>query len=82
MGVYRNARKDFVWQKDFPALSATSNGSKKKSANILILFCVLELGDGEIGNLMGMSRSAVQRHRAKTLNGLRKKLKAHLPEGG
>ena len=47
-----------------------------------ILFCVLELGDGEIGNLMGMSRSAVQRHRTKTLNELRKKLKAHLPEGG
>ncbi len=22
MGVYRDARKDFVWQKDFPALSA------------------------------------------------------------
>ena len=33
MGVYRDARKDFVWQKDFPALSATLNGSKKKSAN-------------------------------------------------
>ncbi len=30
---------------------------------------------------MGMSRSAVQRHRTKTLNKLRKKLKAHLPEG-
>lgn len=29
MGVYRDARKDFVWQKDFPALSATLNGSKK-----------------------------------------------------
>ena len=29
-----------------------------------------------------MSRSAVQRHRTKTLNELRKKLKAHLPEGG
>ena len=43
---------------------------------------ILELGDGEIGDLMGMSRSAVQRHRAKTLNELRKKLKAHLPEGG
>ncbi|RJW75025.1 sigma-70 family RNA polymerase sigma factor, partial [Faecalibacterium sp. AF10-46] len=36
----------------------------------------------EIGDLMGMSRSAVQRHRTKTLNELRKKLKAHLPEGG
>ena len=34
----------------------------KQEQSILILFCVLELGDGEIGDLMGMSRSAVQRH--------------------
>ena len=54
----------------------------KQEQSILILFCVLELGDGEIGDLMGMSRSAVQRHRTKTLNELRKELKAHLPEGG
>ena len=54
----------------------------KQEQSILILFCVLELGDGEIGDLMGMSRSAVQRHRTKTLNVLRKELKAHLPEGG
>ena len=54
----------------------------KQEQSILILFCVLELGDGEIGDLMGMSRSAVQRHRTKTLNELPKKLKAHLPEGG
>ena len=54
----------------------------KQEQSILILFCVLELGDGKIGDLMGMSRSTVQRHRAKTLNELRKKLKAHLPEGG
>ena len=55
---------------------------QEQSILILILFCVLELGDGEIGDLMGMSRSAVQRHRTKTLNELQKKLKAHLPEGG
>ena len=30
----------------------------KQEQSILILFCVLELGDGEIGDLMGMSRSA------------------------
>ena len=30
--------------------------------SILILHCVMELADGEIGALMGMSRSAVQRH--------------------
>ena len=63
---------------DFNAFAALP----KQEQSILILFCVLELGDGEIGDLMGMSRSAVQRHRAKTLNELRKKLKAHLPEGG
>jgi len=54
----------------------------KQEQSILILFCVLELSDNEIGDLMGMSRSSVQRHRTKTLNELRKKLKAHLSEGG
>ena len=48
----------------------------------LILHCVLELADGEIGALMGMSRSAVQRHRTKTLKELRTKLMALMPEGG
>ena len=38
--------------------------------------------DGEIGALMGMSRSAVQRHRTKTLKELRTKLMALMPEGG
>ena len=50
--------------------------------SILILHCVLELADGEIGGLMGMSRSAVQRHRTKTLSELRKQLKALMPKGG
>ena len=50
--------------------------------SILILHCVLELADGEIGSLVGMSRSAVQRHRAKTLSELRKQLKALMPKGG
>lgn len=50
--------------------------------SILILHCVLELADGEIGALMGMSRSAVQRHRTKTLKELRTKLMALMPEGG
>ncbi len=42
--------------------------------SILILHCVLELADGEIGAIMGMSRSAVQRHRTKTLETMRIKL--------
>ena len=50
--------------------------------SILILHCVLELTDGEIGSLVGMSRSAVQRHRTKTLSELRKQLKALMPKGG
>ena len=43
---------------------------------ILILYCVLELADVEIGGLVGMSRSAVQRHRTKTLNELRRNLRS------
>ena len=54
----------------------------EQEQSILILHCVLELADGEIGALMGMSRSAVQRHRAKTLKELRTKLMALMPEGG
>lgn len=43
---------------------------------ILILHCVLELPDRKVGNFVGLSRSAVQRHRTKTLNKLRKNLEA------
>ena len=46
----------------------------EQEQGILVLHCVLELSDGEIGNLVGMSRSAVQRHRTKALNELRKRL--------
>ena len=42
----------------------------------------MELNDVEIGRLMGMSKSAVQRHRTKTLKELRVKLMAIMPEGG
>lgn len=54
----------------------------QQAQSILILHCVLELAGGEIGVLMGMSRSAVQRHRTKTLKELRTKLMALMPEGG
>lgn len=50
--------------------------------SILILHCVLDMADGEIGGLVGMSRSAVQRHRTNTLSELRKQLKALMPKGG
>ena len=46
----------------------------EQEQGILILHCVLELADGEIGSLVGMSRSAVQRHRTKALNELQKRL--------
>ena len=48
----------------------------EQEQKILILHCVLELADGEIGGLVGMSRSAVQRHRTKTLRELRKSLES------
>ena len=54
----------------------------EQEQSILILHCVLDLADGEIGSLMGMSRSAIQRHRTKTLKDLRTKLMALMPEGG
>ena len=43
----------------------------EQEQSILILHCVLDMADGEIGSLMGMSRSAVQRHRTSTLKQLR-----------
>lgn len=51
MGVYRDARKDFVWQKDFPALSATSNGSKKKISEYQQQLKELEAAKTEQENL-------------------------------
>ena len=54
----------------------------RQEQSILILYCVLDMADGEIASLTGMSRSAVQRHRTKTLKELRVKLMALMPEGG
>ena len=53
----------------------------QQEQSILILLCVLDLADGGIGSLMGMSRSAVQRHRTSTLKQLRVKLMALMPGG-
>lgn len=50
--------------------------------SILILHCTLDLADGEIGNLVGMSRNAVQRHRTKALQELREALSVLMPKGG
>ena len=54
----------------------------KDAQSILILRCVLDLPDQEVGHLVGMSRSAVQRRRAKSLTELRIKLAALMPKGG
>ena len=53
-----------------------------QTQSILILRFVLDLGDAEIGSLVGMSRSAVQRRRRKALDELRNKLTALMPKGG
>ena len=46
-------------------------GLSVQDQSILILHFVLDLPDQEVGRLVGMSRSAVQRRRAKSLNELR-----------
>ena len=57
-------------------------GLSSQEQSILILHCVLELPDQEIGRLVGMSRSAVQRRWTKSLSELRFKLMALMPKGG
>lgn len=57
-------------------------GLSSQEQSILILHCVLELTDHEIGRLVGMSRSTVQRRRTKSLSELRIKLMALMPKGG
>ena len=41
-----------------------------------------DLTDKEIGSIMGLSRSAVQKRRTRTIEVLRTKLMALMPEGG
>lgn len=53
----------------------------EQEQHILILRYVLRLADGEIGSSVGMSRSAVQRHRTKTLKTLRTQLMSAMIEG-
>ena len=53
----------------------------EQEQSILILHCVPAMADGEIGGIVGMSRSAVQRHRTSTLKQLRVKLMALMPGG-
>ena len=57
-------------------------GLSVQEQSILILHFVLDLPDQEVGHLVGMPRSAVQRRRAKSLTELRIKLAALMPKGG
>ena len=54
-------------------------GLSVQEQSILILHFVLDLPDQEVGRLVGMSRSAVQRRRAKSLTELQIKLAALMP---
>lgn len=58
------------------------SGLPSQEQSILILHFVLDMPDQEIGRLVKMSRSAVQRHRTKSLDELRIKLAALMPKGG
>ena len=78
--VFSSHGYDLLIDNELVAEAFASLPQQKQS--ILILHCVLDLADGEIGSLMGMSRSAVQRHRTSTLKQLRLKLMALMPEGG
>ena len=51
-------------------------GLPEQEQSILILRLVLDLTDSDIGEALGLSRSAVQRRRTKSLNVLWKKLTA------
>ena len=57
-------------------------GLSVQEQSILILHFVLDLPDQEVGRLVGMSRSAVQRRRAKSLTELWIKLAALMPMEG
>ena len=62
-------------------LSEALKALTEKKRNIILLSYFMDMADGEIGSLMGMSRSAVQRHRTSTLKQLRVKLMALMPGG-
>lgn len=58
------------------------SGLSGQDQSILILRCVLDMTDEEISRIVGLSRSSVQRRRAKALGVLRTKLAVIAPKGG
>ena len=57
-------------------------GLTEQEQSILILHCILHLSDAKIGQIVGLCRNTVQRHRNKALEKLRNKLAALMPKGG
>ncbi len=78
--IFSSHGYDLLIDNEFVADAFASLPEQEQS--ILILRFALDLTDQEIGILMGLSRSAVQRHRIKALKELRTKLKVLLPKGG
>jgi len=72
----------YVMRIDNEFVAAAFAGLSATEQSILILRCVLDMTDAEIGACLEMSRSAVQRRRTKALTGLRTKLAALMPKGG
>lgn len=58
------------------------SGLSGQDQSILILRYVLDMTDEEISRIVGLSRSSVQRRRAKALDVLRTKLAVIAPKGG
>lgn len=78
--VFSSYGCDLSIENELVAEAFASLSSRDQS--ILILHCVLDLTDREIGWIIGLSRSAVQKRRTGTLKVLRSKLTALVPEGG
>ena len=79
MSFKSNITKNFLRLVLFVAFSLKSatltevfSALPQRPKSVLILHCTLDLADGEIGSLVGMSRSAVRRHRTKAQQELRR----------
>lgn len=78
--VFSSYGCDLPIENELVAEAFTSLSAPDQS--ILILRCVLDLTDKEIGSIMGLCRSAVQKRRTRTIEVLRTKLMALMPGGG
>ena len=76
----RKLLQQYQKHRDAPHHGKQTLSSTKQS--ILILRFVMDMTDNEVGVVLGMSRCAVQRHRAKAFQKMRDKLNTLLPKGG